>query len=453
MRIGERLVAQRVFDILAANSVDNERHKLKTRFLSAAVKTGRVDEKKALEVLAEHNGTPAVYLKQIVVPRETILRIPLEVAQKLLALPLRCIDGTLVVAMADPLRKSSVDELAFLTGLQILPHVALHTDIQAVLSEAYSTSAPFYVAKDADPSAGDEHGFAPTFRPEPAPTTMKPATDPENSQKAGTNESWVVGHAVTEPISEKKVILVVDDEPDIVRLIADALRTLGHEIVTASRGLEALQLVKNKRPHLVILDAMLPEVHGFEICRKIKDSKKFGHTPILMISAIYRGWRMAEDIKNLYRIDDFIEKPFRINELRRRAELLLSRPGVSQLPSMPDDVQQRYDAAVVAMQSKDLDKALDLLVSAESVDPFSARVQFLLGRVLEQLARTYQAIYHYERAIELDPKMFSATKNLALLYQGNGFRNKAIEMWERSLHAAPTDEVRDQIKSHLVSIL
>ena len=48
-----------------------------------------------------------------------------------------------------------------------------------------------------------------------------------------------------------------------------------------------------------VLDAMLPELHGFDICRRIKASARYGHIPILMISAVYRGWRFAEDLREL----------------------------------------------------------------------------------------------------------------------------------------------------------
>jgi DNA-binding response OmpR family regulator len=251
-----------------------------------------------------------------------------------------------------------------------------------------------------------------------------------------------------------KVILVVDDESDIRDLVVGALQTLGHEIITAGRGAEALQLVKNRRPDLIILDAMLPEVHGFEICRKVKESKRFGTTPVLMISAIYRGWRIAEDIKTLYGVDSFLEKPFRIAELRRQTELLLAKAPIR----TSDDQLSRegigqYEAGMKAFQANDNAAAFTALRAAEGLEPFSAKIQFMLGRVLEKQDRAFQAIYHYERAVELDPTLFPATKNLALLYQSKGFRNKAVEMWERSLKAAPTPEIQAQIKKHLVSIL
>ena len=68
-------------------------------------------------------------------------------------------------------------------------------------------------------------------------------------------------------------------------------------MVEADRGLTALRLVKERHPDLIVLDAMLPEVHGFEIARRIKGSQRYGSIPIIMVSAVYRGWRYAEDLK------------------------------------------------------------------------------------------------------------------------------------------------------------
>ncbi|MEO1174517.1 MAG: response regulator, partial [Myxococcota bacterium] len=252
---------------------------------------------------------------------------------------------------------------------------------------------------------------------------------------------------------EAKTVVIVDDEPEILRLLVTTIKTLNVNIVSALRGLEALLKIKKYKPDLVVTDAMLPEVHGFEIVKKLKDSKRFKDTPVLMISAIYRGWRIAEDIKLTYQVDAFLEKPFRVAELRHQVTQLLESTKRNSGTEMQNQALSLYGQGVEAYKGGQLDQAFNALKEAESLEPFSSRVQFMIARVLERQERPLQSIYHYERAIELNPRMFAATKNLALLYQAKGFKNKAIEMWERSLRAAPSDEVREQIKTHLVSIL
>jgi CheY-like chemotaxis protein len=122
-----------------------------------------------------------------------------------------------------------------------------------------------------------------------------------------------------------KVILVVDDEEDIRKLLHRLLTQKGHRVIEADRGLLALRLVKDHVPDLIILDAMLPELHGFDIAKRIKGSAKYGRIPIIMISAVYRGWRIAEDLKQNYGIEDYLEKPFRLVDVLEAVQRLLTR--------------------------------------------------------------------------------------------------------------------------------
>ncbi len=117
---------------------------------------------------------------------------------------------------------------------------------------------------------------------------------------------------------EGKLILVVDDEEEIRVLLKRLLLQKGYRVLEADRGLLALRLVKDHVPDLIILDAMLPELHGFDIARRIKGSAKYGKIPIIMVSAVYRGWRIAADLKQNYGVEEYIEKPFRIGRRHRR---------------------------------------------------------------------------------------------------------------------------------------
>ncbi len=65
----------------------------------------------------------------------------------------------------------------------------------------------------------------------------------------------------------------------------------------------------------------------------------------------------------------------------------------------------------------------------------------------------YEGIQELERAIELNPKHFAALKNLAVLYEKAGFKNKAVEMWERCISAAPDDDTRASVKEHLLKLI
>ncbi len=453
-RIGDLLVARGLLDKVAADAIGAERARTQVRYASVAVKSGRVPEREALEALAVQLGTPAVDLARAVIAKEALAKVPLEIAYQNLLLPLRQEGSTLLVAMANPRDWQTIDEVSFATGLSVQAHVALHFRLVELIPQAHAATGKFYFGPEAKADSGDERGFLPVVVDSRTTAKEPPVFDLEVEVDAEGDDVIEL-----EPLPEEgaahQLILVVEDEPEIAKLVVNALKPLGHEVVTAERGLEALRIIKAKRPTLIVLDAMLPEVHGFEICRKVKESKRFGATPILMISAIYRGWRIAEDIKATYKVDQFLEKPFRVAELRRLAQHLLEQPRGGQPAEVALDAkaETHLGAAASAMEAADLDLAFRELRQAEALEPFSAKIQFLLGQVLERRDRVFQSIYHYERAVELMPSLFAATRALAMLYQGKGFKNKAVEMWERSLKAAPSPEIREQIKQYLVSLL
>ena len=255
------------------------------------------------------------------------------------------------------------------------------------------------------------------------------------------------------PASPK--ILVVDDEDDIRKMLSRVLQKKGFEVLEASKGLQALQLVRESTPDVILLDAMLPEVHGFDICRRIKGSKRYGHIPIIMVSAIYRGWRVAEDLRTSYGVDAFLEKPFKIGEVVAHVERVLEGRA-SELPM--DDMLSREasDALERGMdmyRQGDLDGAIDKLRSGLKIDPLSFQLHYHLGLLCGRRDDVFEAIHELETAVDLQPRNFSALKNLAILYQRAGFKHKAVEMWERSLGAATDEGTRQGIKEHLMSLL
>ncbi len=121
-----------------------------------------------------------------------------------------------------------------------------------------------------------------------------------------------------------KKILIVDDEPDILEFLQYNLRKEGYEVVTANDGKSALVVAEREKPHLIVLDIMMPELDGVETCRLLRERKEFMHTPIAFLTA------RDEDFSQITALDvggdDYITKPIkprvfisRINALLRRA--------------------------------------------------------------------------------------------------------------------------------------
>ena len=115
-------------------------------------------------------------------------------------------------------------------------------------------------------------------------------------------------------------ILVVDDEALLVKGIRFNLQNEGYEVITGSNGLEAVKLVQEQSPDLVVLDVMMPEMDGLTACGKIRE---FSDVPIIMLTA------KTDDMDKLlgfdHGVDDYLTKPFNILELKARIRALLRR--------------------------------------------------------------------------------------------------------------------------------
>ena len=131
-------------------------------------------------------------------------------------------------------------------------------------------------------------------------------------------------------------ILVVDDENSISELIATSLKFVGFDVRTASSGAQALQIAEEFKPHALILDVMLPDQNGFEVCRQLRNE---GHNVgVLFLTAK----DSTEDKIAGLTIggDDYMTKPFSLEELVARLRALLRRTGATQV--IPDDEKIRF---------------------------------------------------------------------------------------------------------------
>jgi DNA-binding response OmpR family regulator len=111
-----------------------------------------------------------------------------------------------------------------------------------------------------------------------------------------------------EPGAGSPRILIVDDDPVIVRLLQINFRLEGYDVDTASRGDEALQKVRANRPDVVVLDVMMPGIDGWEVARQLKDNPSVRHIPVIFLSARAQD----EDRQRGYAlgVDEYVTKPF-----------------------------------------------------------------------------------------------------------------------------------------------
>ncbi|WP_159716243.1 phosphate regulon transcriptional regulator PhoB [Geminicoccus flavidas] len=128
----------------------------------------------------------------------------------------------------------------------------------------------------------------------------------------------------------RPVILVVEDEPPLQQLLAYNLKSAGFEVVQAFDGEEALQLIDERAPDLVLLDWMLPEVSGVELCRRLRRRADTSAVPIIMLTARTEEHDRLRGLET--GADDYVTKPFSPAELvaRIRAVLRRVRPAFSE---------------------------------------------------------------------------------------------------------------------------
>ncbi len=125
-------------------------------------------------------------------------------------------------------------------------------------------------------------------------------------------------------------VLVVDDEREIILLLEQILKEEGFQVLTARDGRQGYDIFMSERPGLVVSDAMLPKLHGFELCRKIKEESGES-TKVMILTAVYKKYKYKGKIEKEYGVDEYLDKPFQITEfldtLYKMAEAVYGRPA------------------------------------------------------------------------------------------------------------------------------
>jgi len=130
-------------------------------------------------------------------------------------------------------------------------------------------------------------------------------------------------------MSDPARILVVDDDPDIIKATTRVLEARGYQVIAALNGQECLEKMREKRPDLIILDLLMPKLDGFGVCRELRENVEYADyadIPILIATAVRedasrRRYELETEID--LKVDDYVEKPIRPLDLLHRVEKLL----------------------------------------------------------------------------------------------------------------------------------
>lgn len=434
------------------------------RLASVLVRQNILTEKFAVTYLGRQLGMPPVDLSKTEIELSLLDVVPLELCERHLVFPIR-VEGTrLQLAMSDPMDHALVSEIEFKTGVRLAPMIALEASVKNAILEARraikagqrritpnvqkTRPVPPPPAAPPQAAAGQPVGKIPLV-----PLEERERAVIETLAGAPLHTPAVAAVERVPDVEEVQTILAVDDEPEVLRVMQGLLEGRKYRVVTARSGREALAKVRETMPDLVVLDGMLPEVHGFEICRQLKTSERFRHIPVILVSGVHTGWRFAADVKEKYGADEFIEKPFESADLLRRVEALLNRTPSGLSPASEAAARQHLKEGVVSLKQDRLDEAVAAFQKGLAIDGFNDLLHYYLAMTYEKRDMVFHAIDHYEKAIQMNPDFYDAITALANLYQKQEFWRKAVEMWELALAATKDEAVRARIKDHLLSLL
>ena len=159
-----------------------------------------------------------------------------------------------------------------------------------------------------------------------------------------------------------KIILLVDDEPDILEFLKYNLIKEGYKIYTALNGTEAIKIAKDIVPDLIILDVLMPEPDGIETCRQLKEIKSLKDTIIFFLSALSEDFTQVTGLET--GADDYIVKPIKIKILISKIKAYLRRIGYDSNELTINDLNLNKNNYTVIRKSKEIylpKKAFELL--------------------------------------------------------------------------------------------
>jgi len=191
----------------------------------------------------------------------------------------------------------------------------------------------------------------------------------------------------------KAKVLVVDDEPDALELIDYNLKGAGYQVFTAANGTRALELAQRHLPDLIILDLMLPEIDGIEVCKILRRNTETQDIPIIMLTA------KADEIDRVIGLevgaDDYVTKPFSPRELTLRVKNILRRGKASADSKQP----------VIEIQNISIDpEKHEVLLDGKSVTLTATEFKLLYllasrqGRI-QSRERLLEDVWEYEADI------------------------------------------------------
>jgi CheY-like chemotaxis protein len=427
---------------------------------SAALELKLADEGSLVRVLAGAHQRPGIDLSRSAIPVAWIDAVGgAQFCREHRLVPVAVGRSELALAMANPDDEASAVAVRVRTGKEILRYAAVGAAVVRALAgieRARAAGVPAWRGDSApalpDPAVG--HG-AVVKASDPVRSVDLPDLDVTMEIVALADVMQSFGPPAPEGFASGKVALVADDDPEVRQLIAAALARMGCVVLEAPDGKAALEVVRDARPELVILDAMMPGMHGFDVCRAIKGDPALSATRVVFCSAVYRG-TVGADARVAFGADAFIERPFRYEELARVVKLALGSQAAAETPeerAAREEGTALWRQAAEALTQDQAERAAELARQATARDPWSAEAHFYLGHALVKLGRLLDAVVAYERSAELRPDVDASYLCLAQAHEKLGFRKSAREAWARAFETCKDPVRKKDIQARLIQLL
>ena len=449
-------------------------------------------EEAVAEVLAERSQTPALVFATSHLDLRALSSLPTTLVRDHTVLPLQLENGVLTIAaaVADP--GAVIAELGVLAGARIVVVVAIPLILELAIDRALSLVAAGQMRLRGARCRDDGLVVVLARPPLPATPMRLPRADsvalalqavfadsgaPLKALKTASSTlgalrlkhvpaSTLVDRSGSGPVTvgspppapppaaavaARPFVMIVEDDAAIARLIATTLLADGYDVVEVASGDAVGAALRARRPDLVVLDAMLPGVRGFEICAALKHSPAWSAVPVVMVSAVYRGFEHAREIQEVHGADAFIEKPFKIERLRFVVADLLARPQPPLPASAGRTLSHERARALVDhhMLLGDVDAAAAVVQRWLNEDPLCGRAWLERGHLAVQQGDAFAALQAYELASTYERELFVAHLSLAMLYEQLGFSRRARATWEKAANSAPDVVTGERIREAL----
>ncbi len=455
---------------------------------SAALRLGLAPEPALAKALADLYGCPAVDFSKSVIPTSNLDTVAVPFCRQRRVLPVSVSRSELVLAMADPDDYALADEVRFVTGRSVLRYVAVPAAIERALDALVrerGRGSPAWRGPHApalpDPGAawvGVVHGakkpdtgielpeITSTMEivgvaeqlevtPFSAPSPARRERPPEHAVPPAPAASADAGDTTVrlEGAGAGKLALVADTTADAREEAVRLLGRIGCTVLQAANGRAALDIVREARPDLVLVEAMLPMTPGFEVCRAVKGDPVLRPTAVVLTSAVHRG-TVAADARVAFGADAFLEKPYRPDEVLRVVKLLLLGPaGDPAEAAARAAARAAWREGAQPLQAGRVDEATAVLRQAAAKDDLSAEAHFYLGHALARQGLLFEAAAAFARASELRPDVDLAHQVLAQTYEALGFQKSAREAWARAIEVCRDEKRKGDMQVRLMQLL